>query len=502
MMMRAAQLFKEEIRMSNHNSKNTLLLFLAFVGVVCSLATPLTGQPTMYEKIDEIVQAEARYDLFSGVVLVAEDGKITYSGGFGEANKEYHIPNSTETKFNISSIQKTFIATLIMQLYQETILDLDDPLTKYYPECPWRTAGRIQIRHLLNHTSGLGDYRDSEEYRMNSERYRSINDLLPLVFKQQPAFNPGERFRYSNAGVLLLKGIIEKITGEKLKQALEERIWHPLGMDNTTLFVGGDLLENRATAYTLADDAESYVRVREEPSAYAGGGVYTTVLDLLRFDQALQGEELLSEETKKIMFTPVEASPNYAYGWIVVDFGGTKVIYHGGGSGGFNSEFRRYPDKGYTLVVLSNYPEAAFELANRIDCMLLGLPYSVAIEADLQFKRGMHFQDRELYIKAAEAFGKNLTAEPPHMPSLYQAARTRILGEFDQETAINLLDRYISLADQSTRPSIAAAWWRKGVVYEQLGDIQKAIACHEKCLDIDGGWTEAKEALEKLEPKR
>jgi tetratricopeptide (TPR) repeat protein len=134
--------------------------------------------------------------------------------------------------------------------------------------------------------------------------------------------------------------------------------------------------------------------------------------------------------------------------------------------------------------------------------MLLGLPYSVAIEADLQFKRGMHFQDRELYIKAAEAFGKNLTAEPPHMPSLYQAARTRILGEFDQETAINLLDRYISLADQSTRPSIAAAWWRKGVVYEQLGDIQKAIACHEKCLDIDGGWTEAKEALEKLEPKR
>jgi CubicO group peptidase (beta-lactamase class C family) len=500
--MRVAQLLKEGIGMANQNSKHALLLLLAFMGGFFSLVTPLTAQPTMYERLDEIVQAEARCDLFSGTVLVAEDGKIIYSGGFGEANKEYHIPNTPETRFNISSIQKTFIATLIMQLYQENLLDLNDPLTKYYPECPWGTAERIQIRHLLNHTSGLGDYRDNEEYQMNSERYRNIDDVLPLVFKQQPAFDPGERFRYSNAGVLLLKGIIEKTTAKKLEQALEERIWHPLGMDNTTLFVGGELLDHRATAYMLADDGESYVRVREEPSAYAGGGVYTTILDLLKFDQALYSEDLLSEETKKIMFTPLEASPNYAYGWIVVDFGGTKVIYHSGGSGGFNSEFRRYPERGYTLVVQSNYPGAAFELANKIDCMLLGLPYSVATEADLHYKLGMHFQDRELYTNAAEAFEKNLTAESPHMPSLYQAARTRILGEFDQETAVNLLDRYISLADESTRPSIAAAWWRKGVVCEQLGDIQKAITCYERCLELDEGWTESIEALDRLGLKK
>jgi CubicO group peptidase (beta-lactamase class C family) len=488
--------------MANHNSKYALLSFLAFMGAVFSMAMPLSGQSTLYEKIDEIVQAEVRYDLFSGTVLIAEDGRIIYSGGFGEANKEYHIPNSPETKFNISSIQKTFIATLVMQLYQENLLDLNDPLTKYYPECPWSTADRIQIHHLLNHTSGLGDYRDTEEYRMNSESYRSISDLLPLLFKQQPAFTPGERFRYSNTCVLLLKGIIEQITGKKLKQALEDRIWYPLGMDNTALFVGGDLLENRATAYMLADDAKSYVRIREEPSAYAGGGVYTTVLDLLKFDQALYGEELLSEETKRIMFTPVEPSPNYAYGWVVVDFGGTKIIYHGGDSGGFSSEFRRYPAKGLTLVVLSNYPEAAFELANKINSMLLGLPYSVAAEADLQYKRGMHFQDREMYAKAAEAFENNLTAGEPHMPSLYQAARTRIVGQFDQETAISLLDRYISLADDSTRPSAAAAWWRKGVAYEQLGDIQKAITCHERCLELDDGWTQAREALERLGLKK
>ncbi len=470
--------------------------------VIGGLAVNGYGSDPLSDRIAKIVMAEAKYDLFSGTVLVAKDGRIVYATGVGEANKEYHIPNVLETQFNISSVQKTFIATLIMQLYQEGRLDLDDPLSKYYDECPWSMADQILVRYLLNHTSGLGDYRDNEEYQMHSESYAGIDDVLPLVWKYSPAFTPGERFRYSNAGVLLLKGIIERTTGKKLKQVLRERIWHPLGMSNTILYVGGDLLNYRATAYTLADDGVTYRRVTGEPSAYAGGGIYTTVLDLLKFDQALYAEELLSEANKQVMFTPVEASPRYAYGWIVVPFGGTTVIYHSGGSGGFNSEFRRYPEKGYTLIVLSNYPGAAFGLANKIDCMLLGLPYSMATKADLHFKRGMHLQDREDYVKAAEVLDKNLGEDFPHLPSLYQAARTRIMGEFEQEKAIALLDRYISLADESTRPSIAAAWWRKGVVYEQLGDVKRAVECHRKCLELDEGFEDAQEALARLKSKK
>jgi tetratricopeptide (TPR) repeat protein len=130
--------------------------------------------------------------------------------------------------------------------------------------------------------------------------------------------------------------------------------------------------------------------------------------------------------------------------------------------------------------------------------MLLGLPYKLATEADLHYKRGMHLQDRGLYAKALEAFERNILSDRPHMPSLYQAARTRIIGKFDQEKAIDLLDRYVSLADESTRPSIAAAWWRKGVAYEQMGDIEKAMACHEKCLELDQGFPDAQAALERL----
>jgi len=478
-----------------------LVIFISFtvIGLNSLFVTPVFGEKDLPEKIDEIVKAEAKYDLFSGTVLVAKNGETVYAKGFGYANKEYHIPNTLETQFNISSVQKTFIATVIMQLYQEGKIVLEDPLKKYFPDFPYKTANQIQIKHLLNHTSGLGDYRDNEEYQAQSESYTCIDDVLPLVYKQEPAFAPGERFRYSNAGMLFLKAIIEKVEGMKLKETLERRIFNPLGMDNTTLLRGGELLSHRATAYSLTYDGETYLRILSEPSAYAGGGIYTTALDLLKFDQALYGEELLNAENKKIMFTPVEPSPYYAYGWIVVQFGGTTVIYHGGSSGGFNSEFRRYPEVGYTLIVLSNYTGAAFELANNIDRMLLGLPYSVATEADLYYRRGLYFQRQDNYSKAIEFFEKNTGKAKPHLPSLYQSAKSRIIGEFDQEKAIEQLDLFIKLADESTRPSTAAAWWRKGVAYEQLGMLKKAIESHKKSLELDPKYEEAIEALKRLE---
>jgi CubicO group peptidase (beta-lactamase class C family) len=467
------------------------------LGVLLS-AGAAHSQDSLHERIAEIVQAEAELDLFSGTVLVAEDGRIVYAKGFGEANKEYHAPNVLETRFNISSVQKAFIATLTMQLIESDVLDLDDPLKKFYPDCPWTGADRIKIRHLLNHTCGLGDYRDSEEYRMNSERYEDIGEVLPLVYATEPAFAAGTRFRYSNAGVLLLKGILEKVTGKRMRQLLEERIWRLLGMEQTTLFVGGDLLDHRASAYRLGGDGNSYLRVLGEPSAYSGGGIYTTVLDLLKFDQALYGDSLLERETVQLMFTTEEVSPNYAFGWEIADRGGTRVISHGGGSGGFGAELRRYPEKGYTLVVLSNYGAAAYTVADKIENMLLGLPYELASVADLRFKRGMYLQSRESWARAIALFESNITDESPHLPSLYQSARTRLLGEFDQKNAIALLDRYIALADETARPSVAAAWWRKGVAYEQMGKIDEAIACHEKSLELDKGFEFAAEALEKL----
>jgi CubicO group peptidase (beta-lactamase class C family) len=478
--------------------KQDFLILILAIFFLIILGSRLVAQDAKHSEISELVEAEAKYALFTGTVLVAKNGNIIYTGAFGEENKEYSIPITLETKFNISSVQKSFIATIVMQLYQEGKIDLDDPLTKFYPDCPYETANQIKIKHLLNHTSGLEDYRGIEGYQQLAESFTCIDDVIPFAYKDIPKFPAGEKFQYSNSGVLYLKGIIEKVTGMKLKQALQQRIWKPLGMENTTLYVGGDLLENRATAYTLTDNCESYVRVTGEPSAYAGGGIYTTVLDLLKFDQTFYGEKLLNKKTKQIMFTPVEVSPNYAYGWIVMPFEGTTLIFHSGGSGGFNAEFQRFPDLGYTVIVLSNDEDAAYYLSNKIDRLLLDQPYSLATEQDTNHKYGLHCQNNKYYKKALTYFEKNAQGKEPYMASLYQIARTRILGEFEQEKAIEVLDRYIKLADESTRPSIAAAWWRKGVAYEQLGNIMKAIKCQKKSLVLDDSFEQAKKALERL----
>ena len=462
--------------------------------------SPVFSEKSLIEKIDEIVKAEAAYDLFSGTVLVAENGKILYTEAVGFANRDHMLPNRLETRFNIGSIGKTFTATLIMQLLQEGKIALTDPLSKYFPDFPYPEKDRILIKHLLNHSSGLDNYMQHESYDAKKYELRQIKDVLPLIYDQQLLFEPGEKFSYSNTGMVLLGAIIEKVTGMHYRDFLKQRILGPLGMRDSDINYTEEVVPNRATGYNNIYRETYQVETLRQMPAFSDGGLSTTVIDLLKFDQALYGEALLSEEYKNIMFTPVGPQQGFAYGWIVVPFGGTTVIYHGGGSPGFTAVFRRYPEKGYTLIVLSNYYVSAFDLTNTIEAAMLGLPYSLATRFDLNYRRGMYYQEgHEEYRVVVEHFGKNLQDPGPHLPSLYQSARSKLLGKFDQEKAVEELDRYINLADETAQPSIAAAWWRKGVAFEQLGKTGEAINCCRKSLELDPNFEQAKETLSRLE---
>jgi CubicO group peptidase (beta-lactamase class C family) len=441
-------------------------------------------------KIEKITEAEARFGLFSGTVLVAASGRILYAKGFSEANREYQVPNGLNTRFNISSIQKPFIAVLVMQLVEQGAIAINDPLTKYLPDCPYASAERIQIRHLLNHTSGLGDYRQQQEYRQKKDELKTLEDALRFAYRDTLAFAPGEKFKYSNTGVLLLKAVIQKVTGKPLEDVLKARIFGPLGMDQTVLHAEGRILSDRATGHELAPDGVSVLRVVEEPSAYAGGGIYTTVQDLLKFDQALYSGELLGEESKRVMFTPEGASRYYGYGWIVVPFGGTMVIYHGGTSGGFSSEFRRYPEKGYTIIVLSNFEEGAFELANRLDCMLLGEEYTLASQGEVYYRRA-HLL-RAKYQADEAAYGMLLKALDPELfgdmdAGLKHTIEREInaigyayLAKGDHSRAIEIL-----LANAQRFPESANVYDSLGDAYEQKGDVGLAAKNYEKALKLN-----------------
>jgi CubicO group peptidase (beta-lactamase class C family) len=455
------------------------------------------------EKIDAIVKADVKYDLFSGTVLVAHEGKVIYSAAIGYADKDHLTKNTLDTKFNIGSIGKCYTATLIMQLVQQGKIKLKDTLGMYLPDFPHPEKDKIQIQHLLNHSSGLANYMEHKDYQCKMHSMRKISDALPLIYDQELLFQPGERFSYSNSGMVVLGAIIEKVTGMQYKDYLRQQILEPLGMSDTAIVYADEVVLNRATGYRQLPEKGKYsVEVFGEPPAFSDGGLYSTVGDMLKFDQALYGEKLLSEKYKQIMFTPVGPSPTYAFGWGSYDRDGTRMIGHSGGCPGFNAIFNRYPEKGYTLIVLSNYDGGAGPLAATIDAALLDQPYELATEYDFNFRMGYSLEGEEDYRRAVEVFAKNLTGEKPHLPSLYQSARARILGQFDQEKAIAELDKYIQLADEKTEPSIAAAWWRKGIAYEQLQQVDKAIECYKKSLELEPDFEQAKESLEKLENKK
>jgi CubicO group peptidase (beta-lactamase class C family) len=292
--------------------------------------------------------------------------------------------------------------------------------------------------------------------------------------------------------------VIEKVTGMKYSDYLSQQILEPLGMNGSGIVYPEEVVPDRASGYRRTGDGSYRVEIFGEPPAFSDGGLYSTVLDLLVFDQALYGEDLLDEGHKQMMFTPVGPDRYAGYGWGVIPWGGTLVLMHSGGCPGFNADFRRYPEKGLTIVALSNYYDGAFEMTNTIEALLLGLDYSLASEFTGDYREGLNQQRHRDYSKAVECFGRNTLGDKPHLPSLYQSARSRILGKLDMGTAVKELDRYIELADENTQPSIAAAWWRKGSAYEELGDVERAIECYEKSLDLDADFEEARQALDRL----
>ncbi|MBL1215140.1 MAG: serine hydrolase [Ignavibacteriae bacterium] len=252
------------------------------------------------QKTDELVEKYVALDIFSGAVLIAEDGKPFYKKAFGLADRENNIENTTKTKFDIGSMNKTFTKVVVYQLAEEGKLKLDDKLGNYLDGFPKESSEKITIENLLNHSSGYGDYHSPEYFNLPREK-KNIAGLLPLIKKMKLHFEPGTDQDYSNAGYILLGGIIEKVSGKSYYQNVRERITEPLSL-NETYLEKKDQVPVRAIGYFKTAKGEIEDNGNEVEIPNPDGGFQSTVSDILKFyREYYYGDKLLSAKIKSEM---------------------------------------------------------------------------------------------------------------------------------------------------------------------------------------------------------
>ncbi|MGE0019867.1 MAG: serine hydrolase domain-containing protein [Draconibacterium sp.] len=332
------------------------------------------------EKLGKCVSQLEKEDEFSGVVLLSKNGDPIFKRAVGKANIAYEIPNKTDIKFNLASVGKIFTGLAIAQLQEQGKLKIDDTIDKYLTAgwLPAEISTKIQIGHLLTHTSGLGDYFTDIYKQCEIQTFRDLNDYNPLVFKSELCFEPGSRFQYSNTGYLLLGVIIESVSGEEYFQYLNNHIFIPSGMVNSGGFSKDEPVKNRATGYTKIWQNDDFTWTDHQGTRILkgcpSGGVYSTAEDLLLFDNALQNNKLLSPENTKQLFTgfpELNASFHSSCFFLSNNTAGQTASHQGDGSG-VNCQFKKYVSQGYTAIVLSNYSApSANIIANVIDRLIL-----------------------------------------------------------------------------------------------------------------------------------
>ena len=347
--------------------RNALLVTVIFCLATPSVVLSQQSADKVRTRAAAYMAKLERQEGFSGVVLLARDGKVVFARGYGMANLEHDVPNTVDTKFRLGSVTKQFTAVGIMMLQDRKRLSVHDSICIYVHDCPgaWKS---ITIHHLLSHTSGIPSF---TEFPDNDRYERLPMQVVDTIarFKDKPLdFPPGERFQYSDSGYLLLGYIIEQASGEKYEDFIRKNIYEPLHMQNSGYDHPWIILKHRAQGYSSKGDSLINATCMAMDTPLGGGSQYSTVGDLLLWDQALYTETLLSRESLQTVFTPNPGpyppgwlfgneGGGYGYGWMIDELFGRKLYHHSGLIYGFSSIIMRYPADKTLVVVLKNQDE-------------------------------------------------------------------------------------------------------------------------------------------------
>ena len=312
--------------------------------------------------IDALVKQQMEEQRIPGLSLaVTVDNELIFTKGYGLSNVELQFPALAESVYEVASITKQFTAMGILLLAQDGKLDLDDPVSKRLSGTPaaWK---KITLRHLLTHTSGIPDYDDAGS-PLDPRHDYTEDELVKLAATLPLKFQPGARWSYSNTAYVLLGIIIHRVSGEAYDDFLRERIFSRLHMGSTRVLSDTDLIPYRASGYQLD---EGHLKNQDWMSPSVGGtgdgGLVSSVVDLVKWDAAIQSGALIPPDRWKEVFTPVTLNSGksfpYGFGWFIREQNGAPYYEHSGHLQGFASHILRFPGARVSVVVLANLAQA------------------------------------------------------------------------------------------------------------------------------------------------
>jgi CubicO group peptidase (beta-lactamase class C family) len=486
---------------------------LHFVALTAGVPATLASQNALQRqqvtaptRIKDFMNRAADYGQFNGAILVMDRGSIVYEAAFGLANMELGAANTTTTRFEIASMTKAMTAIAIMQLVQEDRVRLDGKISDYLPFYPRETGTRITVEQLLTHTSGIRQDIAFDEPSPGVEVVAAINadlisndSLVTLIARRPLRFEPGTNYGYSSDAYAVLGSIIEHVTGKPYWQALRERVLDRAGMTETGVSLLRPLVPGRAAGYAQSFDGfENAEHIGVTPA----GGLYSTLRDLRRFDQALYGDTLVNARSKSLLFGLRRVIT--AYGWKTSEDtlpNGSRrlVLRTTGGLPGFQALMVRVPDARRTIIFLSNartlvwrFDDFAVAIGRILDGRPYNLPKRSAAEAiALAVRKGSAGVALEREFAAMRADSTQFAVVESEMNRLgYHFLSNGLTTSAIDAFRLNVI-----------------AFRRSSNVYDSLGeaylargDTSLAITNYRKSLELDPANTNAADILKRIAP--
>ena len=359
------------------------------------LSLSLSGEAADFgPAVDRYLQTEMHTQHIPGIALaVLKDGRPLYVKGYGVATLEHTVAVAPSTVFQLGSIGKQFTAVAVMMLADEHKLNLDDPVSKYLPEVP-ASWSKITLRLMLNHQAGIAQYTTPQRQLLDVSHDYSDAELIQLAISQPLDFEPGTDVSYSDVGYVLLGFVINRVAGGFYGDFLQQRIFKPLSMKRSRIISDADIVPGRASGYELRDDGSLRNQTPVSPALNrtADGSLYSTVIDLMKWDRALDGDGVLPQAELQRMWS-VDAHRNgqrplyhYGYGWENNHINGHRVVEYDGNWQGFQAVMSRYTDEKLTVILLTNLALCRTErlghtVAGLVDPTFRPYPDSVADNA-------------------------------------------------------------------------------------------------------------------------